>query len=176
MPTQPFSIKRFAWASLALLALGSVSCSGANEKDQSATPRHFREQDAQGTYTTYAKTASGKQATTRWKSEYSSKSGWTPEARRKEVSPKFQQAADNKQLNHITNDTQNNLPVLRAAIDENERCGLMLFTLQPEDDPETVRKMLIDLGKGSAMDPVPQSGSYKVYVPMSDVLQNMPFE
>jgi len=177
MSTQPFTTKLFAYSALALLTLGLVSC-GDKDKGEIpiVTPRYFCGQDAQGTYTTYAETAGRKQAIVRWKSEYFSKSDWTPEARCKEVSPKFDQAAVNNQLNYITNDTQNNLDVVCAAINKNERCSLMLFTLRPEDDPETVRQMLEDLGKGVAMGPIPQSGSYKVYLPMSEVLKNLPVE
>lgn len=177
MSTQPFTTKFLILSSVTLLALGLVSCGSDQGDSPIVTPRYFCGQDAQGTYTTYAETAPGnRQAIIRWKSEYFSKSGWTPEERCKEVSPKFQQASINNQLNHITNDTQNNLPIVCSAIDETERCGMMLFTLRPEDDPETVRQMLIELGKGGAMAPIPQSGSYKVYIPMSQVLKNLPAE
>jgi len=179
MSTQPFTSKLFRLSGLALLTLGLVSC---EEKKSEIPPiptitaRYFCGQDAQGTYTTYAETPKGKQAIIRWKSEYFSKSGWTPKARCEEVSPQFQQAADNNQLNYITNDIKNNLPVVCAAIDETERCGMMLFTLRPEDDPETVREMLTNLGKGGAMKPIEQSGGDKVYIPMSEVLKNTPAE
>ncbi len=189
MSTQPFTTKLFTWSGLALLTLGLASCNNARtisvpqspiapttSQPATLTPRYFCGQDAQGTYTTYAETSKGKQAIIRWKSEYFSKSGWTPEARCNLVSPKFQQAADNGQLGHITNDNQNSLPVVCAASNKTEKCGLMLFTLRPEDDPETVRKMLSDLGKGVAMGPIPQSGNYKVYIPMSEVLKNTPGE
>ena len=179
MSTQPFTSKLFRLSGLALLTLGLVSC---EEKKSEIPPiptitaRYFCGQDAQGTYTTYAETPKGKKAIIRWKSEYFSKSGWTPKARCEEVSPQFQQAADNNQLNYITNDIKNNLPVVCAAIDETERCGMMLFTLRPEDDPETVREMLTNLGKGGAMKPIEQSGGDKVYIPMSEVLKNLPVE
>ncbi|WP_054469768.1 COP23 domain-containing protein [Planktothricoides sp. SR001] len=176
MSTQPFTSKLFRLSGLALLTLGLVSCQEKKSEIPIVTARYFCGQDAQGTYTTYAETPKGKQAIIRWKSEYFSKSGWTPKARCEEVSPQFQQAADNNQLNYITNDTRNNLPIVCAAIDETERCGMMLFTLRPEDDPETVREMLTNLGKGGAMDPIPQSGGDKVYIPMSEVLKNTPAE
>jgi hypothetical protein len=187
MSTQPFASKLFGLSGLTLLTLSLVSCGGSVPPQTTtpvspptpaqATPRYFCGQDAQGTYVTYAETPGGKrQAIARWKSEYFTKSGWTPKARCEEVSPKFQQAADNGQLEHITNDTQDNLPVVCAASNKTEKCGLMLFTLRPEDDPETVRKMLTDLGKGVAMGPIPQSGSYKVYIPMGEVLKNTPGE
>ncbi len=120
--TQPFTSKLFRLSGLALLTLGLVSCGGKNANSPTITvaPRYFCGQDAEGTYTTYAETPKGKQAIIRWKSEYFSKSNWTPEARCQEVSPKFDQAAMNNQLNYITNDTQNNLPVVCAAIDESE--------------------------------------------------------
>lgn len=188
MSTQLFTSKLFTWSSLALLTLGLASCGGGGSVSVSPpptatttspptmTPRYFCGQDAQGTYTTYAETSKGKQAIIRWRSEYFSKSGYTPEVRCKEASPRFQQAADNGQLEHITNGTQNNLPVVCSASNKTEACGMMLFTLRPEDDPEIVRQMLIDLGKGVAMGPIPQSGSYKVYIPMSEVLKNLPVE
>lgn len=176
MFTPPFTPKLCTGFGLTLLALGLASCGAQTSNSAVATPRFFCGQDSQGTYTTYAETPRGQQAFIRWKSEYFTTSGWTPEARCQEVSPKFQQAADNNQLNYITNDTQNNLPVVCAAIDETERCGLMLFTLRPEDDPKTIREMLRELGRGSAMGPIPQSGSFKVYVPLSDILQNAPIE
>jgi hypothetical protein len=176
MFTQPVTPKLCTGFGLALLALGLASCGAQTSNSAVATPRYFCGQDAQGTYTTYAETPRGKQAIIRWKSEYFTASGWTPQARCQEVSPKFQQAADNNQLNYITNDTQNNLPVVCAAINDNERCGLMLFTLRPEDNPQTIREMLIDMGKGSAMNPIPQSGSFKVHIPLSEILQNAPLE
>lgn len=188
MSTQPFTSKLFRLSGLALLTLGLVSCGNTNTTSvppsptatttspPTVTPRYFCGQDAQGTYTTYAETPKGKQAIIRWKSEYFSKSGYTPEVRCQEASPRFQQAADNGQLEHITNGTQNNLPVVCSASNKSEKCGMMLFTLRPEDDPEIVRQMLIDLGKGVAMGPIPQSGSYKVYIPMSEVLKNLPVE
>jgi len=174
--TKLFTTKLFTYSGLALLALGLVSCGETKGDNPIMTPRYVCGQDAQGTYVTYAETPGKKQAIIRWKSEYFSQSGWTPEARCEEVSPKFDQAAVNNQLNYITNDTENNLPVICSAIDQSERCGMMLFTLRPEDDPETVRQMLTDLGKGGAMEPIPQSGSYKVYVPMREVLKNTPAE
>lgn len=176
MSTQPFTSKLFRLSGLALLTLSLVSCGDAKGDSPIVTPRYFCGQDAEGTYTTYAETPKGKQAIIRWKSEYFSKSNWTPEARCQEVSPKFDQAAMNNQLNYITNDTQNNLPIVCSAIDENESCGLMLFTLKPEDDPETVRQMLTNLGKGASMTPIPQSGSNKVYIPMREVLKKLPVE
>ena len=176
MFTQPFTTQLCTGFGLALLALGLASCGAQNSNSAVATPRFFCGQDPQGTYITYAETPRGKQAFIRWKSDYFTASGWTPEARCQEVSPKFQQAADNNQLNYITNDTLNDLPVLCAAINDNERCGLMLFTLRPEDDPKAVQELLIQMGKGSSMGPIPQSGSYKVHIPLSDIFQNLPIE
>lgn len=177
MLTQPFTTKLFTLSSVTLLAFGLVSCGGDKDDIATVTHRYVCGQDAQGTYVTYAETPGGsRQAIIRWKSEYFSQSGWTPQARCEEVSPKFDQASINNQLNYITNDTRNNLPIVCAAIDETERCGMMLFTLRPEDDPDTVRQMLIDLGQGKAMVPIPQSGSDKVYIPMREVLKNLSAE
>jgi hypothetical protein len=176
MSTQPFTTKLFTYSGLALLALGLLGC-GDKDEIPTVTHRYVCGQDAQGTYTTYAEIPGGsKQAIISWKSEYFSQSGWTPQERCEEVSPKFDQASINNQLNYITNDTKNNLPIVCAAIDETESCGLMLFTLRPEDNQEFVREMLIDLGKGAAMKPIEQSGSNKVYIPMSEVLKNLPAE
>lgn len=176
MSTQPFTTKFFILSSITLLALGLVSCGSNKGDDGIVTHRYVCGQDAEGTYVTYAETGGNKQAIIRWKSEYFSKSGWTPQARCEEVSPKFDQASINNQLNYITNDIRNNLPIVCSAIDETQRCGMMLFTLRPEDDPETVRQMLEDLGKGNAMVPIPQSGSDKVYIPMNEVLKNLSAE
>ena len=94
MSTQPFTSKLFRLSGLALLTLGLVSCQEKKSEIPIITPRYFCGQDAQGTYTTYAETPKGKQAIIRWKSEYFSKSNWTPKARCEEVSPKFQETAD----------------------------------------------------------------------------------
>lgn len=130
---------------------------------------------ANGTWITQVENGAKPIVLFNWVSEYFSESTWTPEARCKEVSPKFQMASDNGMLNYLTNaEAENGLPILCANSSTETTCDFMLFTLKPDDKPDAVRQMLIDMAEGSRMDPIPQSGSYKVYVPFQQILENSP--
>ncbi|MGA1355344.1 MAG: COP23 domain-containing protein [Prochlorothrix sp.] len=138
-------------------------------------PRYTCTMDPAGNWITRVDLGAESKILFQWVSEYFSDSGWPPEERCQEVSPKFQTASNNGMLNYLTNaEADNGLPILCANSSQETACDFMLFTLKPSDDPDTVRQLLIDWGEGAATGAIPQSGNYKVYIPFEQVLQNSP--
>jgi hypothetical protein len=129
-----------------------------------AKARFFCDKDKTGIPTTFVETSKDTQPVIRWKSEIFTGSGYDPQTRCQQVSPKFQQASDNGGLRYLISEKQNNLPVICISDKENGACNLMLFTVTP---PDTVKSVLLKL-QPNASKPLEQSGG-KYYLPMTEL-------
>jgi hypothetical protein len=130
--------------------------------------------------TTYAFTGGQKRAIVRWSTEFFSGSGWDPQSRCEEVSPRFQAAYNNGTLNFITNGTWNNQPVICTALQNGGPCADLLITLRDTDNP---RQLTIELGQvlnGRSTGPMrhnsdPNSPVY-IEVDLEEFIRNAPVE
>ena len=128
--------------------------------------------------TTYAFTAGQKQAIIRWSTEYFTKSGWEPQSRCEEVTPRFQKAYENGSLNFITNGTMNNQPVICTASQDDGPCVDLLMTLRDTDDgPQLVRE-LGEILSGTATGPMQHNSDAQVYIQLDidEFIRNAPVE
>jgi hypothetical protein len=108
--------------------------------------------------TTYAWTPRGKLAVIRWKDDYFKGSGYGPQKRCDQVSPKFDQAYQSGMLKFIASGKENGQPVICSVRELGEDCAVMLMTLRPADDPEKFVINLVEVLKGRATGPVQHSG------------------
>ena len=136
--------------------------------------------------TTYAFTAGQKRAIIRWSTEYFSGSGWDPQTRCEEVSPRFQKAYENGSLNLITNGKMNNQPVICTALQHGGSCVDLLITLrdgnhgQPADNGPQLVKELGQILNGTATGPMQHNsdGEAQLYVQVDidEFIANAPVE
>ncbi len=84
-----------------------------------------------------------------WKSEFFSKSEWTPQRRCEEVTKRFQMLSDTDQLRYVSTGRMNNQSVICAAdkkpADYVCKQDGLLITLEPKDNPTQVLKDLFDI-------------------------------
>jgi len=118
------------------------------------------ETDGSGTIheTTMAKSGQ-KYTAIRWKSDYFLKSGYSPERRCREVSPRFQEAYDKKELKYVSYGYMNGQPAICTTASPNSNCENLLLTLRDTDDPKKTMAQLISNLKGRSVGSIPQSGS-----------------
>ncbi len=129
--------------------------------------------------TTYAFTEGQKRAIIRWSTEYFSVSGWDPQSRCEEVSPRFQTAYENGTLNFITNGTMNRQPVICTALQNGGPCADLLITLRPTDDGKELATELGQILNGRSTGPMRHSsGNSQVYiqVDIDEFIRNAPVE
>ncbi len=129
--------------------------------------------------TTYAFTGGQKRAIIRWSTEYFSGSGWDPQSRCEEVSPRFQTAYENGTLNFITNGTMNRQPVICTALQNGGPCADLLITLRPTDDGKELATELGQILNGRSTGPMRHSsGNSQVYiqVDIDEFIRNAPVE
>lgn len=106
--------------------------------------------------TTFAWTPRGKIAIIRWKSDWASGAGFTPEVRCDAVSPRFDEAYQNGSLSYLTNARVDGQKVICASSQGNG-CDTQLLTLQPEENELAVLRQLNDILQGRASAPLAQS-------------------
>lgn len=126
---------------------------------------------------TYAWTPKGKIAIVRWKSDRFAGSGFTPERRCSEVSPRFDSAYQNGNLNYLTNGRLNGQKAICAVRDLGADCNdnTLLLTLRPEDEELQVLSQLNgildgDVGSGpleQSTSPKHPDGTDKVYIELN---------
>jgi len=130
--------------------------------------------------TTYAATQGEQRAIVRWSTEYFTSSGWDPQRRCEDVSPRFQKAYDNNTLNFITNGTMNNQPVLCTALQDGGECEDLLITLRPEDYPQQLAQELGQILKGRSTGPLRHNsdGEQQVYIQVNiqEFIENAPVD
>ncbi len=98
---------------------------------------------SQGAPATVALTSRGYVPVVRWSSGYFSRSGFSPQARCKTVSDKFQQYYKNGMLNYLTASYQNRQPVVCVAASKGGPCAGVLFTLKPTANPMATLRQLM---------------------------------
>ena len=93
-----------------------------------------------------------------WKSEFFSKSGWTPIERCQKVTQKFQAFNEQGRLNFFTSGTVKGYPVICGVSNQGETCNAdnLLFTLKTGSQSDYVMKRLMDLGTNTVADPQQQ--------------------
>jgi len=116
--------------------------------------RFFCNKDKNGIPTTFVETPQETQPVIRWKSEIFTAAGYDPETRCKQVSLRFQQAANNGGLRYLISEKQNKQSVICISDKENGTCNLKLFDVTP---PDTVQSVLSKL-QPNASKPLEQSG------------------
>ncbi|MCC3528709.1 MAG: COP23 domain-containing protein [Microcoleus sp. PH2017_22_RUC_O_B] len=119
-----------------------------------AKARFFCDKDKTGIPTTFVETAKDRQPVIRWKSEIFKGSGYDPETRCEQVSPRFQQAEDNGGLRYLIPEKQNEQSVICISDKEDGACNLKLFDVTPPDTVESVLRKL----QANASKPLEQSG------------------
>lgn len=94
-----------------------------------------------------------------WKREDFSGNSFTPQKRCEEVSPRFQEAYDQGNLNYFTQGTMNGQPVICTANLVGEDCNTLLITLKHQDNAQKTLEQLSDIFLGYASGAiVPSSG------------------
>ncbi|MBD2139748.1 hypothetical protein H6F32_19855 [Anabaena sp. FACHB-1237] len=111
-----------------------------------------------------------------WKSEAFSRSQWTPLRRCQVVSEKFQKFNESGFLNYLTVGKVMNLPVICAVKNTEETCNSnnQLFTLKNGTDPKLVLEQLVNISQGKVGRPIYQSSGGKIYLNVSNYLENAP--
>ena len=81
-----------------------------------------------------------------WKEKYFSGSGYTPQRRCQEVSRRFQQHSDRKNLRYISTGIMNRYKIICVS-DKSGNCKSngLLITLKPNDNPQKVLRDLFNL-------------------------------
>ena len=81
-----------------------------------------------------------------WKEKYFSGSGYTPQRRCREVSRRFQQHSDRKNLRYISTGIMNRYKIICVS-DKSGNCKSngLLITLKPNDNPQKVLRDLFNL-------------------------------
>jgi hypothetical protein len=123
---------------------------------------------------TYASTARGNVPIVRWRSNYFTGAGYTPERRCQEVSGRFQTYYNNGTLNYITTGIMNGQPVVCTSGTTGGGCAGLLFTLRPNDNASQVVQQLFDIRSGAA-GPINQSGD-RPYIDVQELLDTRAVE
>jgi hypothetical protein len=139
---------------------------------------------SQGVPATVALTSRGYVPVVRWSSNYFGRSGFSPQARCKTVSAKFQQYYQNGMLNYLTPSYQNRQPVICVAASKGGPCAGVLFTLKPTANPMTTLKQLMRVrtqASGAVLNestasPMPVNASDERYLDMQEFLQTAAVE
>jgi hypothetical protein len=128
--------------------------------------------------TTYAFTAGEKRAIIRWSTQYFTGSGWDPQTRCEEVSPRFQAAYENGSLNMITNGMMNNQPVICTTWQDGGSCVDLLITLRDTDNGSQLVRELGQILNGRATGPLVHNSDAPVYieVDIEQFIRNAPVE
>lgn len=148
-----------------------------NQKVQFICNESFDKETGARMPTTFAWADRGKIAVVRWRTEEFS--GYPPQERCNEVSPRFQEAYDNGTLKMITNGTINNQPVICTATEYRGKCQTLLMTLRPSDDSLQVLNSFKDILNGRSTGPIlHSSGTAQVYyqVDIETFLRTAPVE
>ncbi len=107
--------------------------------------------------TTYAWTPQKKKAIILWKTNYFKASGYDPQKRCEEASPRFDKAYQDGRLNgYIIRGKLNNLSVICAVSQTNQKCNNrnLLITLKPGDNSQEIIAHLQNTLSGNANSPL----------------------
>lgn len=135
--------RSFAITSLAILAV-QLSLTGCERVNTLPSGTNYYCDNKSEPPRTIARTTRGDMPIINWKSEYFSRSGWTPEKRCLEVSDRFQSFYRQGLLKHLKTDSMNENPVICTSRTENGACDGVLITLERTDDPKKVLQDITD--------------------------------
>lgn len=127
--------------------------------------------ESRGVPTTAVKTPSGVMPVIKWVSHAFLPSGYTPRARCRDVSARFQTYYDNGMLNYITTGIVNRQPVVCVTDSTGGPCQGILFTLKRGANASRVIQQLFDIRAGAA-GPLYESEA-RLYFDMDKYLQNL---
>ena len=102
--------------------------------------------------------------------------GWSPEARCRAVSPKFQAFHEDGRLNYLSNGESAGYPIICALLDKQETCSgeNQLFQIKPGSKPENVISGLQDILDGKNSRPIYQNSGDRFYIKISEFLKEAP--
>ena len=109
-----------------------------------------------------------------WKSKHVA--AWNPQSRCEAVSSKFQTFYEDGRLNYLSNGESAGYPIICALLDKQEECSgeNQLFQVRPGTNPEDVLLGLKGILAGQSSRPIYQSSGKRVYVSVSNFLENAP--
>ncbi len=152
-----------------ILTAIAVSCGEKQVNDSASTTtqskgkiqfvcnKTYDEKSQEYVYSTIAWNPEQKRPIIVWMREDFSGNGFTPQKRCEEVSPRFQQAYDNNNLNYLTHGVMNQQPVICTATRVGGECKTLLITLKHEDNAEQTLEQLSDIFLGYASAALEQS-------------------
>ena len=110
-----------------------------------------------------------------WKNKHLA--NWNPLLSCKEVSQNFQTFYENNRLNYLSNGENAGYPIICAIADKQEQCNEenQLFQVRPGSNPEDVVSGLKEILEGkSSPEPIYQNSGDRVYISVSEFLENAP--
>lgn len=109
-----------------------------------------------------------------WKSEHLA--AWNSQRRCEAVSPKFQTFYKEGRLNYFTDGENQGYPIICGISNTQEPCNgeSQLFQLRPGSTSEDVIAGLEDLVSGKVSTPIYQNHGGRVYISVSEFLDNAP--
>ncbi|MGK7901039.1 MAG: COP23 domain-containing protein [Hormoscilla sp.] len=171
-----------AIAAAAIMALGTACQQRRPTPTQptaSTTPTatYYCDRSADGTPTTFVKTARGKIPLIRWESDDFASAGYPRQKRCEIVSEKFQSYLEQGILNYITTGRDNDERVICVSKEEGGRCHGTLWTLKKDDDADELIDRLLQLSYASGVPFAQNSDGYsQVYIEIDNILRNAPIE
>lgn len=165
-------------AAMAIIALGTTACkpgdrTDAGEANYPHRTVYYCDRASDGTPTTFGATPSGiPLALIRWKSDFFTGAGYTPERRCEEVSAKFEKYRLEDRLKFITTGKENGERVICVSSEYGGRCQGTLWTLKKDDDASELLHQLFQVGHLSRA-PIVQNtdGSSQVYIDIDEILR-----
>lgn len=127
---------------------------------------------------TIAQTQRGDVTVIRWMSGFFSNAGFTPQRRCIEVSSRFQTYYNDGTLKYLTTGRINNQPVICTAKRLGSSCTDVLFTLEPNDNPNQVLRELMNIRSGATSTPLSRGGASQkqTYINLDAYLNQAPVE
>jgi len=103
-----------------------------------------------------------------WETDYFTRSGFPPEERCQEVSPRFNEAYHSQSLDdYITIGQMNDQTVICTAKAANAPCDRLLLTLRPKDNPEAILEHLAGQLSGKQTGALRHTGGERKYYKIS---------
>ena len=114
-------------------------------------------------YSTVALNSERKRAIINWEREDFSGNGFPPQKRCEEVSPRFQKAYDQGNLNYFTEGKINGQPTICTGNHVGDKCNTLLITLKHQDNAQQTLEQLSDIFLGYATGAISQSSGEIAY-------------
>lgn len=146
-----------------LLTEANAQSANSRSKIQFACGQSFDRNSQQYIFTTFAWNSQHKKPIITWNNETFSDTGFDPQKRCEVVSPRFQEAYNNKSLKFLTHGTINGQSVICTSRLVGGDCQTLLLTLLPEDKPLQTLEQLSDIFLGYASSPLQQSSEEAIH-------------